>query len=71
MEKLMNELVYALKDCTSLSARLQLLDDIYDNAYIELGDAYADVEQASTRIVQLLRKYVNNDIKEVNNDRMS
>ena len=65
MEKLMNELVYALKDCTSLSTRLQLLDDIYDNAYIELGDAYADVEQASTRIVQLLRKYVNNDIKEV------
>lgn len=65
MEKLMNELVYALKDCTSLSTRLQLLDDIYDNTYIELGDAYADVEQASTRIVQLLRKYVNNDIKEV------
>ena len=65
MEKLMNELVYALKDCASLSTKLQLLDDVYDNAYIELGDAYADVEQASTRIVQLLRKYVNGDIKEV------
>ena len=63
--KLMNELVYALKDCTALSARLQLLDDMYDNVYIELGEAYADAEQASTRIVQLLRKYVNNDIKEV------
>jgi hypothetical protein len=33
--------------------------------YIELGDAYADVEQASQRIVQLLRKYINKDIKEV------
>ena len=65
MKKLVNELVYALKDCTSLSTRLQLLDDMYDNAYIELGDAYADVEQASTRIVQLLRKYINDDITEV------
>jgi hypothetical protein len=65
MEKLMNELVYVLKDCATLSARLQIMDDVYDNVYIELGDAYADVEQASQRIVQLLRKYINKDIKEV------
>ncbi len=70
MKKLITELVYALKDCTSLSARLQLLDDIYCNEYIELGAAYADVEEASMRIVQLLRKHIDNDIKEVNNDKL-
>lgn len=64
MEKLMNELVYAFEDCTSLRARLQLLDDIYDNAYTELGAASVYLGQASTQIVQLLRKYVNGDIKE-------
>lgn len=66
MEKLMNELVYMLTECASLSARFRILDDLYDNTYIELEEAYADTEQASMHINQLLRKYINKDINEVN-----
>lgn len=61
MEHLMNELLYALRDCAELGAKLRTLDDAWDNSYVELENAASEIDMATNEIIQLMRKYINGD----------
>jgi hypothetical protein len=63
MKELITEVLYSLRDCTDIYAKLRTLDDLHGNAINELGNAVEGLVMVESNLLQLIRKYIEGDIK--------